>query len=80
MAGPRSGIAFLYRRAAFGVRPAELDAQVGKGYAASVDAILGASRKTKVRLEPPPNFKPLPTTVPADPVARAEFARRVRDE
>jgi uncharacterized protein (DUF1800 family) len=76
--GARSDIAFLYRRAAFGARPAELDASVGRGYSASVDALLGAV--TKARLEPPPTFAPLPTTVGASPAARAAFSRMVRDQ
>ncbi|ADP82650.1 protein of unknown function DUF1800 [Pseudofrankia inefficax] len=74
----RSDLAFLYRRAAFGARPAELDAAVGRGYAATVDALIGATATAS--LEPPPAFAPLTLPKSADPAARATYAKMVRDQ
>ncbi|WP_232303537.1 DUF1800 domain-containing protein [Pseudofrankia sp. DC12] len=74
----RSDLAFLYRRAAFGARPAELDTAVGRGYGATVDALLGAT--ATVPLEPPPAFAPLTLPRGADTQARATYAKMVRDQ
>jgi len=78
VASSRSDLAFLYRRAAFGATPAELDAAVGRGYGASVEALLGA--RPAAPLEPAPTFDPLPKRGGVDPTARAAYARAVRDQ
>jgi uncharacterized protein (DUF1800 family) len=79
VAGSRSDLAFLYRRAAFGARPAELDAAVGRGYAASVDALLAARATVDAKLEAPPSFAPLPKPG-SDTQARATYAKTIRDQ
>ncbi|MBL7501745.1 DUF1800 domain-containing protein, partial [Frankia sp. CN7] len=70
MAASRADLAFLYRRAAFGARPAELDAAVAAGYEAAVDGLLGARALggDGTAAEPPPVLaSPLPPPPAAGP-------------
>ena len=67
---PRSRIAHLFRRAAFGARPEELDAAVAAGYEATVDALVDFSVADAAVL-PAPGFTPYPfEQQSADPEAR----------
>jgi uncharacterized protein (DUF1800 family) len=83
----RSRVGQLFRRAAFGARPDELDAAVAAGYEATVDRLLdfGASDTAAAAL-PPPAFTPAvqPADLPADPQARQQAQqdeqRAQRDE
>jgi len=65
---PRSRIAHLFRRAAFGARPEELDAAVAAGYEATVDTLVDLSVADAAVL-PAPAFSPpyLVGQAPADP-------------
>jgi uncharacterized protein (DUF1800 family) len=68
----RSRIAHLYRRAAFGARPDELDAAVAAGYEATVDRLVDLSAGDGAAAAlPAPTFTP-PAVVapPADEAAR----------
>jgi len=91
MATARSDVAFLYRRAGFGARPAELDAAVAGGYESAVDALVGAeasaaaSAGAAAGVEPPPSFDPLPRLTGAggaggDAETRATYARMAREQ
>jgi uncharacterized protein (DUF1800 family) len=73
----RSDLAFLYRRAGFGARPADLDAAVAAGYQAGVDALLGAG--AGAGLEPPPTLAP-PPPLTRDAAGRARFAAALRTQ
>ena len=69
----RSRIAHLYRRAAFGAKPEELDAAVEAGYEATVDRLLDLSVPDGAAARvPPPEFTPNvgQANLPADPEAR----------
>lgn len=70
---PRSRIAHLFRRAAFGARPGELDAAVAAGYEATVDRLVDLSVADAAVL-PAPTFSPpyLVGQLPADPEARRQ--------
>jgi uncharacterized protein (DUF1800 family) len=68
-------VALLYRRAGFGARPAELDAAVAAGYAASVDTLLAAANTpaASAGVEPPPPLAPMLARTPTDAAARARY-------
>src|SRR5262245_48104171 len=66
MASSRADLAFLYRRAAFGARPEQLDAAVTAGYEAAVEGLLGAGAAGGGDEEPPPAFPPAPRLADLD--------------
>ncbi|HLY83815.1 MAG TPA: DUF1800 domain-containing protein [Acidimicrobiales bacterium] len=77
----RSRIAHLYRRAGFGARPDELDAAVGKGYEATVEALLSGLRSADPAGDAvaPPQlavYHAPPTSTSADPLAKLAANRQ----
>jgi len=72
---PRSDLAHLYRRAGFGATPAELDAAVAAGYAATVAALVRppSSSDQGVLATPPPQLSLAPA-----PTANSTAAQRKR--
>ena len=71
----RSRIAHLYRRAAFGARPEELDAAVAAGYEATVDKLVDLTAAAAgAAAAPAPTFTPevLAAQLPPDPEARRQ--------
>ncbi len=80
----RSRIAHLSRRAGFGATPAALDAAVGVGFDATVDALLDPNAPDSgVAATPPPNtftlIAPLPRTSAEDKKARNQRKRAQND-
>ncbi len=73
-----SQIAHLYRRAGFAATPAEMQAGVARGYAATVDYLLDASRADSVAIpEPVVDYS---TYVPVETVEERKARQQVRKE
>ena len=81
----RSDIALLYRRAGFGIRPAELDTYTGAGYDAVVEGLLaglGSAPDPTGDQVAVPTFAPYqrPTSTKGTPAALAETKARGRTQ
>jgi uncharacterized protein (DUF1800 family) len=81
--GLRSDLAHLYRRAGFGATPAELDAAMTAGYAATVAALVRppSASDQGVLATPPPQLSlaPAPATI-ASAAERKAYQARVANE
>lgn len=76
----RSRIAHLYRRAGFGARAEEIDAAVGRGYAATVESLFDTSPDPAAASSPPPAnlqlIAPQPATTAEEKKARSQLRSR----